>query len=283
MAVFGKRWSNAELALLETTDDISKLAALLPGRTPGAIKKKRLEVIAEPWSDEEIAQFPADRNVNSTTLAQLAKKLNRNRDQLWKKLKASGYVWNKDHIEEVSEEQPYPDHGKKWTAEELALFPGDKTVNEEILAKVQAALPRRKPSSIWPKMKKEGYVWEASETPEHTSEGEIVPTRSPEENFVLSLAYELGFRKPTRGSTYSLEPYLEATENNRADIAKRFNLPEDFTSGELHYSITNRITPFPWEMDSIPEVAKAYRDRDSASILEAAKALHAKLEAYING
>lgn len=289
MATFGKKWSNAELALLETTDDISELAILLPGRTLGAIRKKKLDMRSfskEPWTEEEVLQFPAERVVNKLILSELANKLApKSKDQIWKKMKSLGYIWDKDFQEEATDDNPYPDHGKKWTPEELALFPEGKLVNAEILEKVQALFPRRKPTSIWPKMKKEGYFWDKEEKPQlaMTNDGEIILAHTPQENFVLSLAYELGFRTPTRGSAYALEPYLNPTSNDRDAIASKFGLPEDFTSGELYYALGTRITPFPWEMEPIDEVATAYRNRDQKSIMEAAKALHSKLEKFING
>lgn len=290
MVAFGKRWSSAELALLETTDDLSELAVLLPDRTLGAIKKKRLEVgtlSTKPWTEEEVLQFPTERVVNRVILAELADKLSRSRDQVWKKLKSRGYVWDKDFQEEATEANPYPDHGKKWTAEELALFPKDKLVNAEILEQVQALFPRRKPTSIWPKMKKEGYIWDKPEEEKSelamTSEGEVILAHTPEEEYVLSIAYELGFRQPSRGSQPTLEPHLKSTGEQRPNIAERFDLPEDFTAGELYYAIGTRITPFPWEMEPIEEVAAAYRNRDQTSIRAAAQALHDKLGKYLNG
>ena len=287
MATFGKRWSKAELALLETTDNLDELSALLPDRTRGAIKKKRIEATTfspEPWTDEELAKFPTERLVNKAILVELANTIGRSRDQLWKKMKSQGYVWDKDFKEEVSEDNPYPDHGRIWTEEELALFPKNKLVNAEILEQVQALLPRRKPTSIWPKMKKEGYVWDGDESAKpQIATNHAILERTPEENFVLSLAYELGFRAPSRGSAYALEPYLKPTTNEREAIASKFDLSEDFTSGELYYALGTRITPFPWEMEPIQEVALAYRNRDSKSIMEAAKALHSRLEEFING
>jgi hypothetical protein len=289
MAVFGKRWTNAELDLLKTTDELEELTILLPSRTKGAIKKKLLEVrsgSSDIWTEEELLQFPTERVVNKLILAAVAEKLSRSRDQVWRKMKSRGYVWDKDFKEEATEDNPYPDHGKKWTPEELALFPEDKLVNAEILEKVQALFPRRKPTSIWPKMKKEGYVWDKveEEKPQlDTAEEEASLTHTPQENFVLSLAYELGFRAPTRGSAYALEPYLNPTSNERASIANKFDLPEDFTSGELYYAIGTRITPFPWEMEPIEEVATAYRNRDQASVKAAAQALYDKLGKYLNG
>jgi hypothetical protein len=233
--------------------------------------------------------FPKERLVNTTILYKIAEALpNRTRDQIWKKMKSMGYVWDKDFREEVSENNPYPDHGKKWTEEEIGLFPENKTVNKEILEEVIAKLPRRKPSSIWPKMKKEGYIWEAEEEKPSlamTKEGEVILAHTPEEKFAISLVYELGFRQPSRLSKQpTLQPYITpSSDHNSYAIAECFNLTPDFTAGELYYAIGTRITPFPWEMEPIEEVAAAYRNRDQASIKAAAQALHAKLERYLNG
>ena len=285
MAVFGKRWTKEELNTLTTTDDINQLAALLPGRTLGAIRKKKMEIITfspDPWTEDELLKFPTDRLVNTRILYELAEKLpNRSRDQIWRKMKSHGYIWDKDFVQEATEDNPYPDHGKKWTVEELALFPLDKNVDEKILKEVQALFPRRKPSSIWPKMKKEGYIWVKTEDEEATEQKESV-LLSNEDKFAISLAYEIGFRFPER-NVISMEPYLSKPENRRDEIASKFNLDENFTQGELYYAIGTRITPFPWEMEPIPEIATAYKTRNPKEILAAAKALHAKLEEYLNG
>lgn len=284
MAVFGKRWSKEEIAILSKTDDLEELQILLPNRTLGAIKKKRLEQLnftASAWTEEELLKFPTERVVNKAVLADLASKLpDRDKSQIWKKLKAKGYLWDKDFVEEVSEANPYPDHGKKWTDAELAHFPKEKEVTKEILEEVQALLPRRKPSSIWPKMKNEGYTWVAEE--KETSTEVVAQELSKEEKYILSLAYELGFRKAGIGHT-SLEPQLTNVEDHRAEIAKKFYLPEDFTSTQLSYAITTRMSPLPWEMEMIPELLTAYASKDRDSILAAAKVLHAKLGRFING
>lgn len=283
MAAFGKRWTKQELDILSSTDDFEELAILLPNRTLGAIKSKRKELTtfsSEAWTEDEILKFPSERVVNTLILQEVAEKLpNRSKDQIWKKMKSRGYIWDKDFKAEATEENPYPDHGKKWTAEELSRFPADKNVDAEILKEVQALFPRRKPSSIWPKMKKEGYIWIPSE---EIKEEEVISSLSSEEELIFSIAYELGFRKPEKGIT-GLQPYLQKPADRRSDIANKFDLPEDFTQGELHYAIGTRITPFPWEMEPIPEVVTAHHYRDHNSILEAAKALHSRLEAFING
>jgi hypothetical protein len=283
MSTFGKRWSIAELAILESTNDLNELEALLPDRTPGAIKKKKLDGVTssapKKWTEEEILQFPTDKVVNKVILAAVSTQLSRNRDQVWKKMKSLGYTWDKDFVVEITEDNPYPDHGKLWTTEELALFPKDKVVNEEILNQVRALFPRRKPTSIWPKMKKEGYIWDVQELP---TTNEVISARTPEEEYVLSLAHEMGFSVPQRGQP-SLSPTLKNITSHREKIAQDFQLSDDFTSGELYYALGTRITPFPWEMEPIKEVATAYRNRDQASIYAAAKALHNKLEEFLNG
>ena len=288
MAVFGKRWSNAELSMLKTSEDIKELARMLPDRTEGAIRSKIAQLKKDPvfkepntpWDQEELDQFPTEKEVNKSILYALADQLGRDRNYLWKKMKSLGYVWVKSETLKPTEDNPYPMHGLKWTAEELALFPKEKEVNKDILEKVQALIPLRKPSSIWPKMSKEGYVW-VNDEPEVT-EQQVVKGLSKDELYILSLAYELGFRKPESGSI-SLEPQLTNVEDHRGEIAKKFYLPNDFTSTDLFLALNARITPFPWEMEPLEEVQTAYRNRDQASILEAAKALHSKLERFING
>lgn len=288
MAVFGKRWSNAELNILNTSEDIKELAKMLPDRTEGAIRSKLAQLKRDPeykepntpWSQEELNQFPVEKEVNKPILHALAHQLGRDKNYLWKKMKSLGYVWVKSETLEPTVDNPYPMHGLKWTAEELALFPKEKEVDKDILEKVQALIPLRKPSSIWPKMSKEGYIW-VNKEPEVT-EQQVVKGLSKDELYVLSLAYELGFRKSESGSI-SLEPQLTNVEDHRKEIAKKFYLPDDFTGTDLFLAINARITPFPWEMEPLVEVQAAYRNRDSTSILEAAKALHSKLERFING
>lgn len=158
-----KKWTKAEEDILKGEYSIDELMTLLPGRTKGAIIK-RLEMVTtwdrSVWSEEELLLFPREQVVNSQILAELSDKLpTRHKDQIWRKLKSQGYIWDKGFVAEQTEDNPYPDQGKKWTAEELKAFPEAKEVNAEILAQVQAKLPRRKPSAIWPKMKKEGYIW----------------------------------------------------------------------------------------------------------------------------
>ena len=287
MAVFGKRWSNAELSILNSYEDIKELAILLPTRTEGAIRSKIAQLKKDPvfkepntpWDQEELDQFPTEKEVNKPILYALADKLGRDKNHLWKKMKSMGYIWVKS-VPEVTKDNPYPMHGLKWTDEELALFPAEKEVTTEILNEIIAKIPMRKPSSIWPKMKKEGYIW-VSDEPEVT-EQQVVKGLSKDELYVLSLAYELGFRKPESGSI-SLEPQLTNVEDHRAKIAKKFYLPDDFTSTDLFLALNARITPFPWEMEPLEEVQAAYRNRDQASILEAAKVLHSRLERFING
>lgn len=287
MAVFGKRWSNAELSILNSSEDIKELAILLPTRTEGAIRSKIAQLKKDPvfkepntpWDQEELDQFPTEKEVNKPILYALADKLGRDKNHLWKKMKSMGYIWVKS-VPEVTKDNPYPMHGLKWTDEELALFPAEKEVTTEILNEIIAKIPMRKPSSIWPKMKKEGYIW-VSDEPEVT-EQQVVKGLSKDELYVLSLAYELGFRKPESGSI-SLEPQLTNVEDHRAKIAKKFYLPDDFTSTDLFLALNARITPFPWEMEPLEEVQAAYRNRDQASILEAAKVLHSRLERFING
>lgn len=290
MAVFGKRWSKAELTILDTSNDINELKKRLPDRTLGAIKTKKAQLqynqeptVSVPWSAEEIALFPKTQKVDKAMLAELAEKLEfRDKNAIWKKLKSMGHVWIKTEIEEPTEDNPYPMHGKLWTEEELALFPTDKIVTKEIIDELAAKLPLRKPSSIWPKMKKEGYVWEQQEEKVVAKSIEVNPL-SNNEKYVLSIAHELGFRAQTQRGVPSLEPQLTGVEDCREQIASKFNLPEDFTGGELYCAIGGRISPLPWDIASFPEVATAHRKRDPESILAAAKVLHKALEAYING
>ena len=279
MAVFGKRWTKAELSILDTSNDINELKKLLPERTSGAIKTKKTQLKytqepSVPWSAEEIALFPKTQKVDKAMLLELTEKLEfRDKNAIWKKLKSMGHVWVKTEIEEPTEDNPYPMHGKLWTDEETAMFPVNKIVTKEIIDEVAAKLPLRKPSSIWPKMKKEGYVWEQQEAP-------VNPLTS-DEKYILSLAHELGFR--AQRGVPSLDPQLKGVEDHREQIARNFNLDEDFTSGELYCAIGGRISPLPWDMANYPEVATAHRKRDPESILAAAKVLHKALEAYING
>lgn len=290
MAVFGKKWTKAELSILDTSDDINELKKRLPDRTLGAIKAKiaQLQTIPEPgavsvpWTVEEIALFPKTQKVDKAMLLELTEKLEfRDKNAVWRKLKSMGHIWVKTEIEEPSEDNPYPMHGKLWTEEELALFPVDRIVTKEIIDEVAAKLPLRKPSSIWPKMKKEGYVWEQQE--EVVAKAPVVNPLTSSEKYILSLAHELGFRAQTQRGVPSLDPQLNGVEDRREQIARNFNLDEDFTGGELYYAIGGRISPLPWDIASFPEVATAHRKRDPESILAAAKVLHKALEAYING
>jgi hypothetical protein len=293
MAVFGKRWSKEELDVLSVSDDIEELVKKLPDRTKGAIKAKILQLSQDPepkaafppWTRVEIDQFPTERRVDKTILTALAGKLGRDKSNLWRKLKSLGYVWVKSEaLSEPTDDNPYPMHGLKWTGEELAHFPEDKEVTKEILDEVAAKIPLRKPSSIWPKMKKEGYIWIAPEEPAKPVVEQVVEeTLTEDEKYVLSLAHELGFRTSHNKKSPNIEPGLEDKYGCKDRIATNFNLPADFTSGELFYAIGQRITPFPWDMEHQEEIAKAYRDRDRKSILEAAKALHQTLEEFING
>lgn len=170
-----KKWTKAEEDILKQEYTIDELVELLPGRTKGAIIK-RLEMVTtwdrSPWTEEEIALFPREQLVNTDILNKLSDKLpSRHKDQIWKKLKSRGYIWDKEYKPEASEDNPYPDHGKKWTLEETSLFPKEKEVTADILAEVQAKLPRRKPSTIWPKMKKEGYIWVKEEEEATVAQG----------------------------------------------------------------------------------------------------------------
>lgn len=286
MPAFGKRWTKEELNKLSITDDIAELTLLLPDRTLGAIKKKKLELLysySNEWKDEELLEFPLeDKVVNKLILSNIAARIpNKSRDQIWRKMKSIGYVWDKDFQAEITEDNPYPDHGKKWTAEEIALFPVDRNVTAEILEGIQALFPRRKPSSIWPKMKKEGYVWVSEEKEEAAAPEQ--QSLSKEESYVLSLAHELGFSATTKRGEPSLAPGLKNVQDHREEIAANFNLSKDFNSGELLYALIARISPFPWDSAEYPEVTKAYKDRSRESTLEAAKVLHKALESYING
>lgn len=295
MAIFGKRWSKLELDALKLSNDIDELRRLLPERTEGAIKSKILQLSKDPepkespapWTRAELDQFPTEMKVDKLILHSLAEKLGRDKNNLWKKMKSLGYVWVKSTEPlKATEDNPYPMHGQKWTDEELALFPQEKEVTKEILDEVIAKIPFRKPSSIWPKMKKEGYIWVAPEEPVTATLKQVfedAPTLTEDEKYVLSLAHELGFRKRNNQKSPAIEPGLEDKYSCRDRIVTDFGLKEGFTSGELYYAIGHRITPFPWEMERIPEVAEAYAKRDSKSVLEAAKALHARLEEFING
>lgn len=292
MATFGKKWSKVEIAVLATSEDIEELKKKLPDRTNGAIKSKIAQLkkdpepkttIFTPWTEEEIALFPREEKVNKAILEDLARKLKpRDKNSIWKKMKSMEYVWEST-ISEPTEDNPYPNHGKLWTAEELAQFPTEKLVNKEILDEVTTKIPLRKPTSIWPRMKKDGYIWDAPE--EEETAKEIVETiqLSEDEKYVLSFAHELGFRSKAQRGSPALNPGLKEVEDYREKISVDFELPLDFTSGELYYAVGNRISPFPWDSFNHPEIVKAYRDRDRKSILEAAKVLHQALEDYING
>jgi hypothetical protein len=160
MATFAKRWTPQELELLLSTEDLDELEKLIPNRSRSAIKTRRELVLAGPWTNEELSLFPDNKIVNSAVVQELVEKLpGKTRNVVWNKLKERGYIWDKSFSAEATEDNPYPDHGKKWTKEETAKFPKDKVVTPEILAEVQALLPRRKPTSVWSKMKTEGYVW----------------------------------------------------------------------------------------------------------------------------
>lgn len=292
MAVFGKRWSKAELAVLDTSDDVKELKTKLPDRTEGAIRAKIAQLKNDPepkepnapWTQAELDQFPTEMKVDKAILYAVADALSRDKNHLWKKMKSMGYIWEKSAVAEPTDDNPYPMHGQKWTSEELALFPVSKEVTKEILEGIVAKIPLRKPSSIWPKMKKEGYIWIAPE------EDEVAPAKQPveemlteDEKYALSLAHELGFRTNNSQKSPALKPGLEDKYGCKDRIATDFDLPADFTSGELYYAIGNRISPFPWEMNYCEEIATAYRKRDKESIRKAAKALHQTLEEFING
>ena len=291
MAVFGKRWSNAELAVLNTTDDIEELKSKLPDRTAGAIRAKIAQLnkeptekkISEPWTRVEIDQFPTNKKVDKDILSEVAEKLHRDKNTVWKKMKSLGYEWVKTEAV-PTEDNPYPMHGLKWTEEELTHFPEAKEVTKEILDEVIAKIPLRKPSSMWPKMKKEGYIWVAPEEPaKPIEEQKVEETLTEDEKYVLSLAHELGFRVKNDQKSPAIEPGLEDKYGYKNRIATDFELSQDFTSGELYYAIGQRISPFPWEMNHCDEVAQAYAKRDKESIMKAAKALHQILEEFING
>lgn len=275
MAAFGKRWTRVEIDTLSKSDDLEELKLLLPGRTLGAIKKKLLETRTwspDPWTEDDLLKFPQNRVVNKAILYELEEVLGRPRDQIWRQMKSQGYTWDANYTEEATDDNPYPDQGKKWTQEEINLFPIEKLVNQEILESVCQLIPRRKSSAIWAKMKKEGYIWQKEEKPT-----EAAQTFSSDEAYVLAVAQELGFSGKCKAQ---LQPLINITER-REDIADQFDLTDDFTQGELLYSIVQRISPLPWEMNHIPEVAQAYKT--GKGILEAAKALHKELEEFING
>ena len=293
MATFGKRWSKQELDVLKTSEDIDELVKKLPSRTKGAIRSKIAQLSQNPepimqslpWTAEQLNRFPTEMRVDKTILHALAEELGMDKNQLWRKMKSLGYTWVKSETLEPTEDNPYPMHGLKWTEEELALFPEDKEVTKEILEGVVAKIPLRKPTSIWPKMKKEGYTWVAPEESSDTQQTEvrIAPTLTEDEKYVLSLAHELGFREKNNQKSPTIKPGLEDKYGYNEQVAIDFNLPIDFVSGELYYAIGQRISPFPWEMNHCEEIATAYRDRDKKSIMEAAKALHQRLEEFING
>lgn len=280
--MYGRKWTSLELSILATTDDIAILQAKLPNRTLSAIKKKKKDLAlpdSEPWTQEELSLLPSNKIFGKSTLLDLTSKLpTRTRDEIYRKLKASGYTWDSTTPEETTEDNPYPDHGKKWTKEEISKFPENKEVTPEILAEVQALLPRRKPTSIWPKMKSEGYIWVA---PEEDKVQEAT-SLNKEEAYVLSLAYELGFRTSNERGQPTLSPALPKQEDLRPQIAKNLNLPEDFNSGELLYAIVERVSPFPWDSGR-KEIAQAYKTRDKDDIRAAAEKLHTALGYYLNG
>lgn len=279
--MYGRKWTNLELSILATTDDIAVLQAKLPNRTLSAIKKKKKDLAipeSAPWTREELALFPEETIFNKAILLELTNKLpTRTRDEVYRKLKSSGYTWDPATPEEATEENPYPDHGKRWTKEEISRFPKEKEVTPEILEEVQKLFPRRKPTSIWPKMKSEGYIWVA---PEESKEETY--TLSKEESYVLSFAYELGFRSSTERGQPTLSPALPKPEDLRPQIAKNFELPEDFNSGELLYAIIERLSPFPWDSGR-KELAQAYKTRAPEDIRAAAEKLHTALGYYLNG
>lgn len=278
--MYGRKWTNLELSIIATTDDIAILQAKLPNRTLSAIKKKKKDLTlpdSEPWTQEELSLLPSNKVFDKAILLDLASKLTtRTRDEIYRKLKASGYTWDSTTPEEPTEDNPYPDHGKKWTKEETSKFPENKEVTPEILAEVQALLPRRKPTSIWPKMKSEGYIWVAPE------EDKVQAPINKDEAYILSLAYELGFRASSERGQPTLSPALPKQEDLRPQIAKNLNLPEDFNSGELLYAIVERVSPFPWDSGR-KELAQAYKTRDKEDIRAAAEKLHTALGYYLNG
>jgi hypothetical protein len=280
--MYGRKWTNLELSILASTDDIAVLQAKLPNRSLKAIKSKKKEISLPgslPWTQEEIALLPKEVVFNKATLLDLMSKLpTRTREEIYKKLQASGYKWESTAPEEATEDNPYPDSGKKWTKEEISLFPENKEVTSEVLAEVQALLPRRKPTAIWPKMKSEGYIWVS------TVEDKIqeVTPLNKDEAYVLSLAYELGFRASNERGQPTLSPALPKQEDLRPQIAKNLNLPEDFNSGELLYAIIERVSPFPWDSGR-KEIAQAYKTRSKEDIRAAAEKLHTALGYYLNG
>jgi hypothetical protein len=300
--MFHPKWTTIETQTLENNMEksIETLEKLLPGRSRGSIlsKMKKLKDLdkyvtipssGRAWTEEEISVFPEDKNVDSKVLTQVAQSLPlRNKNSIWKKMKSLGYVWIKSELDLTpTEENPYPMHGKPWTQEEINLFPENKTVNEEILRETQAKLPLRKPSSIWPKLKTLGYVWEASERPVE------VVTQSPELNkdaeYLVSFLNELGFRKANfenRGTTVlgiSAFDTFDTKPNCREEISTKYSLPEDFNSRQLIYAVNSIGTVFPWEMNLIPEILEAQKNPTTQNIKAAALALNNKLEKYLNG
>ena len=267
---FHPKWSTEEINILKTYNDIDTLVKLLPRRTKSAIEAKRVAV--REWTEEEIALFPKTTEVTAEILKPLAAKLSVDSRALWNVLKARGHVWSTDSSEGGSQlSQEYPMHGKPWTNAELALFPADKTVpvTKEVLNEIIAKIPTRKPTSIWPRMKKEGYIWD-TESEEATTETKI----GDDEALVLSIAYELGFKSTRKPGQRTLTPELKNVEDRREQIAKKFELSKDFTSAELLYKIMMTLSPLPWDQQGYPEVLEAYRNPTHENKKKAAKVLY---------
>lgn len=294
-------WSQQETQILKNNigKDLDDLEKLLPARSRGSISSKIRKLSGQntstpssgtKWTEAEIAHFPQDKNVDSKVLSEVAQKLPlRNKTSIWKKLKSLGYIWVKTELDLTpTEDNPYPMHGKPWTQEEIDQFPAAKIVNEEILGQTKARIPLRKPTSIWPKMKTLGYIWEEKEQVE-AAPVEVVKELTPDAQYLVSLLHELGFRNPSfqkRGvTTLDMDAFkaFDIETNRREEIAKKYDLPEDFNSRQLHYAIGSISTVFPWEMSPLPEMLAAQKDPTILNIKAAAQALKARLEDYLNG
>ena len=293
------KWSKEETFILETNmeKDLDELEKLLPARSRGSISSKirKLDGCIAPssgnkWTEEEIEEFPEDKNVDSKILSEIAQRLPlRNKNSIWKKLKSLGYIWIKSDADLTpTEDNPYPMHGKPWTQEEIDQFPVTKIVNVDILKETQDKIPLRKPTAIWPKMRTLGYIWEEKESVE-AAPVDVVKELSPDAQYLVSFLHELGFRNPSfqkRGvTTLGMDAFkaFDIETNHHDEIAEKYDLPKDFNSRQLHYALGSVSTAFPWEMSLLPEMLAAQKDPTILNVKAAAQALKARLEDYLNG
>jgi hypothetical protein len=236
------------------------------------------------WTKEEIALLPKDKNVTSDVLKHLCSILpHLTRDQIWGKLNREGYKWVKqesNYNQTPTEDNPYPNHGKPWTKEEIDHFPQDKVVTQEILDSVCNKI-YRKPGAIWKKMTEQGYSWHKVQ--EETQELSNSAQR------LISFLHELGFRAASakyRGlpnlNVDTSEAFNIEIPDHRQSFAKNFHLPEDFNNRQLYYALGSRLSALPWDATTIPEVLEAQGNNSEENVRAAAIALKKRLEDFLN-